>query len=173
MWYRIAQRRLRRTTDAREGGAVAIEFALVLPILAALLMGIITVGLGYNNTLGLADGVREGSRFGATTQASGSWGSTVQQQTAQLTYLNVSGHSVVVTPAMICAQLVKTPSTVVSASTCALTDLPPANPAGVATGTCLVKVWAQIPVHLTFVIIPATTLQVKRQSVSLYERGAC
>jgi hypothetical protein len=153
---------------------VAVEFAVLVPLLAGLLTGIVTIGLGYNNTLGLADGVRAGARFGATTAVSGTWGSTVQKQTADLTYLN--DHSVVVSSAMICTQLVKAPSQIVSASSCALspTDFPvPANPAGVAAGTCLVKVWAQIPVQLTFVMIPAKTLQVKRQSVSLYELGTC
>jgi Flp pilus assembly protein TadG len=157
-----------------ERGAVALEFALVLPLLLALLMGIITAGLGYNNVLGLADGVREGSRFGATTLNTSAWGSSVVQQTIDLTNLNQAGHNAVVTPQMVCAQLVRAPSTVVQASSnCGAIGSVPANPAGVVAGTCLVKVWAQIPVKITFVLIPTQTVYPVRQAVSIYERGAC
>ena len=169
----MARRGGRRRLGRAERGAVAIEFAIVLPLLAALLFGIITAGLGYNNVLGVADGVHEGARFGATLPTTvGNWGTTVQQQTINLTYLNVSGRSVVTT-AMVCAQLVRAPSTVVQSSSCSLSTSAPENPAGVAAGTCLVKVWAQIPVTLTFVLIPTQTIQVHRQSVTLYERGTC
>jgi Flp pilus assembly protein TadG len=162
-----------RARCSRERGAVAVEFALVLPLLMALLVGIITAGLGYNNVLGVADGVREGARFGATTLVGGSWGSTVKTQTIALTTLNVSGHPVVVSTNMVCAQLVKAPATVVSSSSCSLTTAAPATPAGVLDGTCLVKVWAEIPVDINFVLLGHATPIVKRQSVALYERGAC
>jgi TadE-like protein len=173
MRHRMARRGGRRRLDRAEHGAVALEFALLAPLLFALLFGIITAGLGYNNVLGVADGVHEGARFGATTLSSPSWATTVQQQTIDLTYLNVSGRSVVTTE-MVCAQLVKAP-TPVWTSSCdpLLLAKPPEDPAGVAAGTCLVKVWAQIPVTLTFVLIPTQTIQVHRQSVTLYERGTC
>jgi len=51
-----------RTDD----GAVIIEFALTFPILVMLLLGIITGGFAYNQKLAITNGVREGSRFGAT-----------------------------------------------------------------------------------------------------------
>jgi hypothetical protein len=73
----------------------------------------------------------------------------------------------------VCAQLVKAPGTVVSSSPCSLDTLPPANPAGVIDGTCLVKVWAEIPVEINFVLLGHATPTVKRQSVALYERGTC
>jgi hypothetical protein len=159
---------------SQERGAVAVEFALVLPLLMALLVGIVTAGLGYNNVLGVADGVREGARFGATTLSSASWGSTVKTQTMALTTLNRAGHPAVVTSSMVCAQLVRAPSTVMPASSsCSLVTPPPATPAGVIDGTCLVKVWAEIPVDINFVLLGHATPIVKRQSVALYERGAC
>jgi Flp pilus assembly protein TadG len=166
-------RRRLRLGRSLESGAVAVEFALVLPLLMALLVGIITAGLGYNNVLGIADGVREGARFGATTLSSGSWGSTVQAQTMALTTLNISGRPQVVKSTMVCAQLVKAPSTVVQSSSCGLATAAPANPANVIDGTCLVKVWAEIPVDINFVLLGHATPTVKRQSVALYERGTC
>lgn len=162
----------RKASFQRDHGAVAVEFALVLPLLLALLMGIVTAGLGYNRVLGIADGVRGGARFGATTVNDGSWGSTVQQQTMALTALNIAGQTVVVTSSMVCAQLVRAPAIPVQSSSCALTTLPPADPPGVAAGTCLVKVWAEIPVEFNL-ILDHYTPTVQRQSVTLYERGIC
>ncbi len=158
---------------AEERGAVAVEFALVLPLLLALLVGTMTAGLGYNKILGVSDGVHEGARFGATTAISGSWGSTVQQQTMALTYLNLPGKVPVVTSGMVCAQLVSAPSTVVQASSCGLATTAPSSPTGVVAGTCLVKVWAEIPVTFDLVVLGSFDTTVKRQSVALYERGSC
>lgn len=61
-----------------EKGAVAVEFALIVPILSMLLLGIVTTGYSYSHVLGLTNAVREGARFGATSDASsGTWTSDV------------------------------------------------------------------------------------------------
>jgi Flp pilus assembly protein TadG len=168
---RMALRRhgIDRARDER--GAVAVEFAILVPLLFALLFGIITAGIGYNNTLGLADGVREGSRFGATTLASPGWGATVKAQVMSLTNLSLAD-----LPAKnVCAKLIQAPSTLVWGSTCSTTATDagpePATPADVPVGTCVVKVWARIDVPLTFVIAPTKKISVQRKSVSLYERA--
>ena len=49
-----------------EEGASLIEFAMILPILAALLLGIVTVGLALNGKNSINNAAREGSRYGAT-----------------------------------------------------------------------------------------------------------
>ena len=56
--------RRRRCGDDR--GAVLVEFAFVLPLLMMSLLGIFTGGLAWNRKLAVTNGVREGSRFGAT-----------------------------------------------------------------------------------------------------------
>jgi Flp pilus assembly protein TadG len=157
---------------ATEDGAVAVEFALVLPLLMALLVGIVTAGFAFNNTLGVTDGVNEGARFGATALGDGSWGNTVQQRTMTQTYLNLPGHPAIVTSTMVCAKLLKAPATQLQASSCntAVAGTEPPNPAGVAAGTCLVKVWAAIPVTFDLALLGSYTATVKRHSVSLYER---
>jgi Flp pilus assembly protein TadG len=168
--------RTRRRLSAHfEKGAIAVEFALVLPLLAALLMVIITAGLGYNRTLGVGEGVREGARFGATLDSASWSASVVQQHTIDATALNVSGQPAVVTSAMVCTQLVRVPTVVagIYGADCGPASSAPANPAGVSAGTCLVKVWARITVGLTFILIPSQNITVNRQSVSLYERGTC
>jgi len=170
--------RRRRTGRTGERGVVSIEFAIVLPILAAILLATVTGGLAYNRVLGASDGVREGARFGATTVSDGSWGAKVKQQTIALTYLNVSGSPDIVTPAMVCARLITAPSTVTQSSPCDTSPTTgagpePSTPTGIGAGTCIVKVWAEIPVTIDFVILPSYNGQVQRQAVALYERGIC
>jgi Flp pilus assembly protein TadG len=45
-----------------DDGAVAVEFALLLPILVALLLGIMEFGLVYNAQITLTNAAREGAR---------------------------------------------------------------------------------------------------------------
>lgn len=52
--------------DADDRGAVLVEFALTLPLLIMILLGMFTGGLAWNQKLAVTNGVREGSRFGAT-----------------------------------------------------------------------------------------------------------
>jgi len=46
----------------RDRGAAAVEFALVVPVLFMLIMGIIDYGLWFNDSLSLRQGVRESAR---------------------------------------------------------------------------------------------------------------
>ena len=75
------------TRKRPERGAVAVEFALVLPILAMLMMGIVTFGLAYNDHLALTNAIREASRFGATTLNDSNWDDAVVDR-AQEVYMN-------------------------------------------------------------------------------------
>jgi Flp pilus assembly protein TadG len=63
-WFGDAARS--RARGDHDRGAVIVEFALTLPILVMLLLGIFTGGFAYNQKLAIANGVREASRFGAT-----------------------------------------------------------------------------------------------------------
>ena len=45
-----------------DGGAAAVEFALVVPILVALLFGIVDYGLWFSDSLSVRHGVREAAR---------------------------------------------------------------------------------------------------------------
>ena|SRR5215211_5807163 len=47
-----------------ERGAAAVEFALVVPLLVALVLGIIDYGLYFTDSLNLRQGIREGARRG-------------------------------------------------------------------------------------------------------------
>ena len=60
-----------------DDGAAMVEFALVLPILALLLFGIIEFGSAYSQTLNIRHGAREGSRLVAVNyNPSGQTGQT-------------------------------------------------------------------------------------------------
>ena len=54
-----------------ESGAVMVEFALVLPLLFLLIMGMIDFGNIYSNQISIRQGVREAARVGVVK----SWGS--------------------------------------------------------------------------------------------------
>jgi Flp pilus assembly protein TadG len=57
------RRRVRATGDR---GAVLVEFALVFPILAMLLFGMLSAGMAWNTNLSLAHGARAAGRYAAT-----------------------------------------------------------------------------------------------------------
>jgi Flp pilus assembly protein TadG len=55
---------VKRASDDR--GAALVEFALVFPILAMLLFGVISAGMAWNQNLALAQAARVGGRYAAT-----------------------------------------------------------------------------------------------------------
>jgi hypothetical protein len=55
-----------------ESGAVLVEFALLLPLILLLVLGVIEFGIVFNNQLSVRQGVREGARQAAVAN----WGST-------------------------------------------------------------------------------------------------
>lgn len=54
----------RRSPDER--GAALVEFALILPLFMALILGMFSGGIAYNQKITITNAVREGSRYGAT-----------------------------------------------------------------------------------------------------------
>lgn len=68
-----------------ERGAVAVEFALLLPILVALLLGIIEFGLAFNSQLQVTNAAREGARAAVVwTPASTASSATVAADNAAI-----------------------------------------------------------------------------------------
>ena len=57
------QRREIRSAGAKERGAAAVEFAIVVPLLLTLVFGIIEFGWAYGQLLDVRHGAREGSRL--------------------------------------------------------------------------------------------------------------
>lgn len=57
--------KLFKSNNCREKGAVAVEFALILPVLVLLLFGIIEFGRAYNAYVTVTHAAREGARLAA------------------------------------------------------------------------------------------------------------
>jgi Flp pilus assembly protein TadG len=62
---------LARAGARRENGQGLVEFALVLPVLVLLIVGMVKLGIVYNNYLTLNDAVRAGARQLALGRATG------------------------------------------------------------------------------------------------------
>lgn len=75
----LRPQRLRARVDGRlrrarrdERGAAGIEFALILPVLCALVFGVVDYGLWFNDSLNVRQGVREAARVGVVQNFSSS-----------------------------------------------------------------------------------------------------
>jgi Flp pilus assembly protein TadG len=58
----------KRFSVRAQNGQTMTEFALVLPLLALLLFGVIQFGIAFNNYITLTDAVRAGARKGAVAR---------------------------------------------------------------------------------------------------------
>ena len=157
---------MRRTALARarsERGASLVEFALIVPLIFALVLGIATGGLAYNRKISITNSVREGARFGATlacdaTCAAASpttWVTQVKQRVA-----DVSGGELATTD--VCAWV----GLAAGATDCGVTD-----PSGAqAAGSWVVKVSASKNASFE-VIFFRQTLTLTSRTADRYERS--
>ncbi len=53
-------------SDQRQRGAAAVEFALIVPVLLSMLLGVIDFGAAYGQTINLQGAAREAARQGVT-----------------------------------------------------------------------------------------------------------
>jgi Flp pilus assembly protein TadG len=144
-----------------------VEFALVLPLISSLILGLTTGGMAYNRKISLTSGLREGTRFGATLNGptTNGWATDVRNRSVELTQGDL-------TTAQICVKLVKQGtgdvySALPSGSQCASSG-EPVMPSTVATGDCVVKVWASRPDQLQAVFF-TSTLTLRASAVARYE----
>ena len=77
----VAPRRRHRRGEA---GVAVVEFAIILPVLMMLILGMFSGGRLYDQKLNLTFAAREGARYGATlppdqTFTSGTWAENVRQ----------------------------------------------------------------------------------------------
>jgi Flp pilus assembly protein TadG len=177
--------RLNRGRHTRgESGTSALEFALVVPLLVMLLLGVSTLGLAYSDHLSITNAVRESARLGSAvdyTPTGNAWGDSVQTRVQQA-YFNAGS---TIQTSQICVQLLKvTDGTTFPPSTSPIAGpaaqgancgAEPATPDNVATGTCLVKVWVRKPARVTLGVLPDINITLGARSVSFYGRavGSC
>ena len=72
------RRRLRNPGNSESGQAI-VEFAMVLPILMALLLGILQFGIVFNNYITLTDATRAGARKAAVSRFLNDNGASAKQ----------------------------------------------------------------------------------------------
>jgi Flp pilus assembly protein TadG len=176
----------RASREAR--GATAVEFALLLPVLVMLLLGILTSGLTYSRGISLSNAVREGARFGATGDATtaGTWATDVISR-VRTTQIDDSTSSSTSSTA-ICVQLWKVSSAGGAAVTGSLVcdqgnfgspalavsnSSFPAVPSGMTTGTCVVQVLAARKFKILLGVFPSISSTMYRGAVARYERSTC
>jgi Flp pilus assembly protein TadG len=164
-----------------EHGAAAVEFALVVPFLAMLILGLVTTAFTYSDHLSITNAVREGARYGASSMYSqaapnpvitpSQWKTSVQQRVHEV-YFN-SGSDIAASD--VCVQLVSSTGTVLTPAVSGACGTPPASPTGMTANSCTVKVWVHKPAHIMLVIAPTLNFNIGAESVSYYGRtaGSC
>lgn len=162
----------RQRRSAGERGAALVEFSMILPILASLLMGVVTGGSAYHRKITMTDAVREGARFGATSENTSNFATAVRDRTLQLSSSELGTDN-------ICVQLVKagSPETIVRSwyppsgggSCPAEFGAPPASPT-MAAGFCVVKVWSHRTARLEALFFNQN-IDLTARAVAAYERG--
>jgi len=79
---RVGNRALRGDIVRSDAGASALEFALVAPILLALLFGMIEFGFAFQAQLAVTHAAREGARMAAVLQNPADWDPTIVEDRA-------------------------------------------------------------------------------------------
>ncbi len=64
----VYRARRKDKTNRSERGASSIEFALILPVLIMILIGVFEFGMAYNNYLAITHAAREGARLAAVNK---------------------------------------------------------------------------------------------------------
>jgi Flp pilus assembly protein TadG len=144
-----------------ERGAVFLEFAVILPLLLALILGIFTGGQAYSEKIAVMEAVREGARYGASLpMGSGAGALTAWETGVRNRVVDASGGEVAL--ADVCVAWVLPSSTV----HCGLSD-----PAGASNepSVHLVKVSASKAATMQFFFFSKSTTLTGRL-VARFER---
>jgi Flp pilus assembly protein TadG len=144
-----------------ERGAIFLEFAVVLPLLLALILGIFTGGQAYSEKIAVIESVREGARYGASLpMGSGAGALTAWEAAVRNRVTDASNGNVA--PADVCIAWVLPSGT----SHCGLAD-----PAGASNEPTvhLVKVSATKAVKMEFFLFSRSTTLTGRL-VARFER---
>ena len=181
---------MRSARTPQQRGAVAVEFAVVLPVLVMLLFGITTSGISLTHAIGLSNAVREGARFGATAHPSNAylkdfngslWNEWGGDTIARVRGTQFDDATDSTSSTAVCVDMFKVGTGSLSGSmTCNqgngsvqppldATQAPSVSTANIAAGTCVVRVWSARPFEINLVVAPVRVGQIKRSSVARFE----
>lgn len=172
---------IRRVRARSQRGAAAVEFALVVPLLLLLLFGMISTGFMFNDHLSITNAVREGARFGSSTDfRSPTWSADVRDRVKQTYFNDIDRNTPLdLTDAEICVKIVDSTHAAVlgsnqwSGSQCG--DVPDLSGLTMTTGSCAVVVWVEKPRTIQLLVAPDLRIKVHAKSVAYYgqKAGAC
>ena len=152
-----------------EKGAVAVEFALIMPVLVTMLFGMVWTGLAYADHIAVNNAIREGARYGAAADATNgsTWATSVRDRLIQV-YANRES---TLTNAQICVRLVKSDGTTQASWTGSSCGSAPSTwPPTMATGSCVVEVWASKPRTISLILFPDLHVTIGGNSIAYYGR---
>jgi hypothetical protein len=170
-------------------GAVAIEFALILPLLVMLLFGVTTAGISLTHAIGLSNAVRESARFGATAHpgdANLPWGTAQWDTWANDVIARVrgtqfdDGTSASSSDTSICVDMYKVGSgALVGSQHCSQGragsptldsgSAPTVDSGNITSGTCVVRVWAARKFEINLVVAPVNAGTITRTAVARFD----
>lgn len=133
-----------------ERGAVFVEFAIVLPLFLALVLGIFTGGHAYSHKISLVEAVREGARYGVSLPV-GTDSTAVMTWEAGVRNRVVAASNGELAPEDVCVKFVLP----AGGADCGLTDPPGASD---EPRVHLVKVSATKPARLEFFFFEMNTV---------------
>ncbi len=91
-------RRISYKLTKSEKGAVAVEFALILPLLVLLIFGIIEFGRIYNLYLGVTHSAREGARIASVRNGTGETDAEIKANIVERSALDITPSNVEIDP---------------------------------------------------------------------------
>lgn len=167
----MASQRCRRSpSDPRDRGATLVEFALLAPLIFALLLGMLTGGLSLSRKNSMENAVREGARLGATLPNATTWAEGVRTRVREVSSDDLQTGD-------ICVELALTSGTVAApteatqrATPCTLPVSVEPSSSDIPRNQCIVKVWARRTSEFE-VIFFDQTLTLDTSSISRFERG--
>ena len=148
-----------------DGGAALVEFAIIGPLVFALLLGMFTGGIALSRQNSMTSAIREGARLGATLTRDGPWAESVRDRVRELSSDDLTNEQ-------ICVELIKVGEAIPLLEWSGMDCGPQpssVSTGGIPDGECVVKVWGQRKDHLQ-VIFFQKELTLSGGSVSLYER---
>lgn len=138
-----------------------LEFAVVLPLLLSIVLGIFTGGMAYTSKIGVVEAVREGARYGASMElGTGAGALAAWEEGVKNRVIDASAGEIA--PADVCVKFVLP----TGASDCGLADPPGATN---EPSVHLVKVSATKPSKVEFFFF-TRDLVLRGQLVARYER---
>lgn len=159
-----------RRRQRSQRGVALVEFAIVVPVLFALLLGTITVGFALSQKNSLTNATREGARLGATLPSSATWGTSAQGRVVQLAAGDLRAAEVCVRLRTVTGAAASSVVRERLGSQCASSG-EAAMPTGAVVGDCYVSVWSR-RTALVEAVFFTRSITLTSAAVGRYERGS-